>query len=90
MCTPLQIDIEGHQLSAVEHFTYLGCVISNDATTAKDVNNRIAKASSSFGRLQKRRVAEPLPVPGDQRVRRIWVWSTKVDMVCLSPVGYGV
>ena len=24
------------------------------------------------------------------RVCWIWVWSTKVDMVCLSPVGYGV
>ena len=24
------------------------------------------------------------------RVRGIWVCSTKVDMVCLSPVGYGV
>ena len=24
------------------------------------------------------------------RVRWIWVWSTNVDMVCLSPVGYGV
>ena len=35
-------------------FTYLGCVISNDATVAKDVDNCLAKASSSFGRLQKR------------------------------------
>ena len=52
--TPPHIDIEGHQLNAVEHFTYLGSVISNDATTAKDVDNRIAKAGSSFGRLQKR------------------------------------
>ena len=52
--TPPQINIEGYQLKAVEHFTYLGSVISNDATTTKDVDNRIAKASSSFGRLQKR------------------------------------
>ncbi|XP_068697221.1 uncharacterized protein [Montipora foliosa] len=29
-------------------------VIANDATTTKDVDNRIARASSSFGRLQKR------------------------------------
>lgn len=38
----------------VEDFTYLGSVISNDATTTKDVDNRLAKANSSFGRLQKR------------------------------------
>ena len=52
--TPPHIVIGGHQLNAVEHFTYLGSVIWKDATMAKDVDNRIAKASSSFGRLQKR------------------------------------
>ena len=52
--TPPFITIDGYQLNAVEHFTYLGSVIANDATTTKDVDNRIAKASSSFGRLQKR------------------------------------
>ena len=52
--TPPLITIDGYQLNAVEHFTYLRSVIANDATTTKDVDNRIAKASSSFGRLQKR------------------------------------
>ncbi|KAI8499112.1 hypothetical protein Bbelb_228760 [Branchiostoma belcheri] len=49
-----QISIEDHPLNAVEHFTYLGSVISNDATVTKDVDSRLGKASSSFGRLQKR------------------------------------
>ena len=52
--TPPLITIDGYQLNAVEHFTYLGSVIANDATTTKDADNRIAKASSSFGLLQKR------------------------------------
>ena len=52
--TPPLITIDGYQLNAVEHFTYLGSVIANDATTTKDVDNRIAKASISFGRLKKR------------------------------------
>ena len=52
--TPHLITIDGYQLNAVEHFTYLGSVIANDATITKDVDNCIAKASSSFGRLQKR------------------------------------
>ena len=51
---PPRVNIDGHPLNTVEQFTYLGCVISNDATVAKDVDNRLAKASSSFGRLQKR------------------------------------
>ena len=37
----------------MKHFTYLGSVISNDATVSKDLNNRLSKASSSFGRLSK-------------------------------------
>ena len=38
----------------MERFTYLGSVISNDATVSKDRDNRLSKASSSFGRLSKR------------------------------------
>ena len=48
------ISIDGTNLNAVEHFTYLGSVISNDATVSKDLDNRLSKASSSFGRLSKR------------------------------------
>ena len=36
------------------HFTYLGSIISNDATVSKDLDNRLPKASSFLGRLSKR------------------------------------
>ncbi|WP_295438499.1 hypothetical protein, partial [Thiolapillus sp.] len=52
--SPPHISIDGTNLNAVEHFTYLGSVISNDATVSKDLDNRLSKASSSFGRLSKR------------------------------------
>ena len=38
----------------MEHFTYLGSVISNNATFSKDLDNRLSNANSSFGRLSKR------------------------------------
>ena len=38
----------------MEHFAYLGSVISSDATVSKDLDNRLSKAISSFGRLSKR------------------------------------
>ena len=38
----------------MEHFTYLSSVISNDATVNKDLDTRLSKASSSFGRLSKK------------------------------------
>ena len=46
--------IKNTRLNAVEHFTYLGSVMSNDATTDKDLDNRLSKASRSFGCLSKR------------------------------------
>ena len=49
--SPTHISINGTNLNAVEHLTYLGSVISNDATVSKDLDNRLSKASSSFGRL---------------------------------------
>ena len=50
---PPRINIDDINLNAVDHFTYLGSVISNDATVSKDLDNRLSKASSSFGRLTK-------------------------------------
>ena len=51
--SPPHIRIDGTKLNAVEHFTYLGSIISNDATVSKDLDNRLSKASSSFGILSK-------------------------------------
>ena len=45
---PPYISIDGTNLNAVEHFTYLGSVMSNDATISKDVDNRLSKANSFF------------------------------------------
>ena len=49
-----QFSIDGTNLNVVEHFTYLDSVISDDATVSKDLDKRLSKASSSFGRLSKR------------------------------------
>ena len=48
------ISIDGTNLKAVVLFTYVGSVISNEATVSKDLDNRMSKASSSSGRLSKR------------------------------------
>ena len=42
------ISIDGTNLNAVEHFSYLGSVISSDAIVSKDLDNRLSKASSYF------------------------------------------
>ena len=50
---PPQISIDSSNLNAMEQFTYLGSVMSNDATVNKGVVNRLAKANISFGCLSK-------------------------------------
>ena len=47
--SPPHISMDGTNLNAVDHFTYLGSDISSDATVSMDLDNRI-----SFGRLSKR------------------------------------
>ena len=41
-------------LKSVEQFTYLGCAISSNARIDGEIDNRLAKANSAFGRLYKR------------------------------------
>eukprot|EP00795_Rhopilema_esculentum_P004205 gene4205-20392_t len=47
------ITVKGQRLQAMEHFTYLGSTLCRSANIDADINNRIAKASSAFGRLRK-------------------------------------
>ena len=50
----LRITIGETDLKAVQQFTYLGCTISSNARIDGEVDNRLAKANSAFGRLHKR------------------------------------
>ena len=51
---PPVIFIEGKQLNDVKTFKYLGGIVSTDASMNPEIDSRIAKATSAFGRLLKR------------------------------------
>ena len=51
---PPHIYIDKTELKSVHQFTYLGCTISSDAKLDGDIDSRLAKANSAFGRLYKR------------------------------------
>ena len=51
---PPHIIIGNTELKTVQHFTYLGCTISSDAKIDREIDNRLAKGNSAFGRLYKR------------------------------------
>ena len=46
------ITIDGYTLKAVDKFTYLGSTLSRDAIIDDEIALRLAKASTSFGRLR--------------------------------------
>ena len=52
-CAPC-ITIGDTELKTVHQFTYLGCTITSDAKIDKEVDSRLAKASSAFGRLYEK------------------------------------
>ncbi|XP_069789793.1 uncharacterized protein [Narcine bancroftii] len=51
---PPHISIGHTELKTVNQFTYLGCTISPDARIDNEIDNRLTKANSTFGRLHKR------------------------------------
>ena len=46
--------VKGQRLQAVDNFTYLGSTLSRRINIDDEIKNRIAKASSAFGRLRKK------------------------------------
>ncbi|XP_076058860.1 uncharacterized protein LOC143035786 [Oratosquilla oratoria] len=48
------ITIGDTELKSTQQFTYLGSTISSDTRIDKEIDNRLSKANSSFGRLCKR------------------------------------
>ncbi len=49
-----KITVAGEPLKVTSTFTYLGSRLANDGQLDAEIDSRIAKASSSFGRLQSR------------------------------------
>ena len=48
------VSVEEVPLKPVKEFCYLGSMLSDDALIDKEVENRISRASKSFGRLYGR------------------------------------
>jgi hypothetical protein len=51
---PPNITIGESNLKNVDEFRYLGCTITTNAKIDKEIDNRLAKASATFGRLRDR------------------------------------
>ena len=48
------ITIEETELKTVHQFTFLGCTITPDSKTDREIDNRLAKSNNAFGRLYKK------------------------------------
>ena len=50
----VSIDVNGAALKSVDSFKYLGSYLSADCSLDKEIENRVARASASFGRFRSR------------------------------------
>jgi hypothetical protein len=78
---PTAILLDSTSLEAVNTFSYLGSILSNDASLDPEISKRISKASLAFGRLRER-------VFSNHHLKM----STKVSVyhaVCISTLLYG-
>ena len=48
------IMVDGNELNSVQEFTYLGSTITSNGCIDDEIQRRMAKASTSFGRLRQR------------------------------------
>ncbi|XP_063609538.1 uncharacterized protein LOC134783560 [Penaeus indicus] len=48
------VQIDGHSLEHVEHFPYLGSILSKDTSCEADIEKRIKSAHAAYGRLARR------------------------------------
>ena len=53
-CRSPHVTIAGTELKAVHQFTYLGYTVISDVKIDREVDNRLAKENSAFGRLYNR------------------------------------
>ena len=84
-----RITVKGNALDDVDKFTYLRSVLSKNVTTDDEMNNRLAKASATFGRLSKNAwECEDLSAHTKLEVYRTVVLSTILyvcgDMDCVQ------
>ena len=61
--SPPHINIDGTNLDAVEFFTYLGSVISNDATVSKNLDKPLVQSQQFHRKTVKESMAESLAPP---------------------------
>jgi hypothetical protein len=47
----LNITIRNENIELVEHFPYLGCIVSRDQSMEKEIETRLAKAATAFNML---------------------------------------
>ena len=53
-CIVPNVSVDGVPLKPVKEFCYLGSMLANDTLIDKEVENRISRASTSFGRQHQK------------------------------------
>jgi len=66
----LAIDTEQGNVEHVEHFQYLGSVISEDGSLDTEIDRRLANASKAFGALKKSVFSDKISTISTKRLKK--------------------
>ena len=72
--TPLQVMTDQKQLENVEHFNYLGNMITNDARCTREIKTRIVIAKTAFNR-KKTLFTSKLDLNLRKKLVKCYIWS---------------
>jgi hypothetical protein len=71
---PIKFMIDQKQLENVEHFNYLGSVITNDARCTREIKSRIAMAKATFNK-KKNLFTSKLDLNLRKKLVKCYIWS---------------
>ncbi|XP_014677047.1 PREDICTED: uncharacterized protein LOC106816918 [Priapulus caudatus] len=73
---PICITIEGDEVTQVNKFDYLECLVTKNGTCEEEIKRRIAIAKSAFSKIKKMVTNSKISISIRKRYVKCYVWST--------------
>jgi len=70
------IKVKDEVLEQVDHFIYLGSMVTSDGKCDTEIKRRIGKAKTSYKRLERVLTSKSVTLATRLRILKCYVWST--------------
>ena len=69
------VSINGKEIEQVESFSYLGCLVTSDGKSERDIKQRIGKPKTAFGNMENVLLNHRINLSTRLRFLYCYVWS---------------